>query len=363
MPDLAIIIVTWNVRDLALQALTSLYADLATSGLTYRVVVVDSASQDDTVAAIRAAFPQVELIASAENLGFGRANNAGMRHVGFVTPPPNPETLSQTTSALGKKSNTSPPLLVERGQGGEVDSLPRAVYLLNPDTITQPGATRALFDALFAQDDVGMVGARLTYGDGSFQHGAFAFPGLRQLWTEFFWVPGRFIEHPFNGRYPRDLYDAGTPFDVDFTLGATMLLRREVIQQTGMFDEGFFMYAEEVDWAWRMHKAGWRVQCVPAAQVVHLAGQSTSQVKPRSLVNLWESRLRLLHKHLPSWKVWLAKRLIAAGMRRKIRELDAASGYTDETRAAVRAAYEQIIALTTSDLVRYKTMSGERHDL
>jgi N-acetylglucosaminyl-diphospho-decaprenol L-rhamnosyltransferase len=124
---------------------------------------------------------------------------------------------------------------------------------------------------------------------------------------------------------------------VDFTLGATMLLRREVILQTGMFDEAFFMYCEEVDWAWRIRKAGWRIACVPTAHVVHLSGKSTSQAKPRSTVNLWESRLRLFRKHFPMWKVWLATRMIAWGMRRKLAQRPAPD---------MRQAYQHIIELT-----------------
>jgi hypothetical protein len=312
MLDLAIIIVTWNVRDLALQALHSLYADLASSGLTYRVMVVDSASSDDTVAAIQAQFPQITMLASPENLGFGKANNMGMRHIGL------------------DNLNTE---------------LPRAVYLLNPDTITQAGATRKLFDAVFAAPDIGLTGAQLAYEDGSFQHGAFAFPGLRQLWVEFFPTPGRFIEGRFNGRYPQILYAAGQPFEVDFTLGATMMLRREALLQAGMFDEDFFMYAEEVDLAWRIKKAGWRVMCVPTAHVTHLAGKSTSQVRAHSLIYLWESRLKLFRKHYPLWKWILARRMVALGMQRKMHLLATASHDSESDRKALLAAYQHIRAL------------------
>jgi GT2 family glycosyltransferase len=192
--------------------------------------------------------------------------------------------------------------------------------LLNPDTLTQTGATRTLYDTLMADEQNGLVGARLTYGDGSFQHSAFAFPGLKQLWVEFFPTPGRFIEGWFNGRYPRDLYQGDAPFEVDFMLGATMMLRREVIEQTGMFDEQFFMYGEEVDWQWRIRKAGWRILCVPQAHVVHLVGQSTGQVKARSVKNLWESRLYLFDKHYPAWKRWLARQMIAFGMGHKVQQ-------------------------------------------
>lgn len=281
--DLAVIVVTWNTRALALETLESLYADLATSGLDADVYVVDSASSDGTPQAIAEQFPQVKLIASAENLGFARANNVALCEAGFD------------------------------GSG----NAPRAAYLLNPDTHTQTGATRALFDALMSTSDVGVVGANLTYGDGSFQHGAFSFPSLRQLWVEFFPTPGRFIEGRFNGRYPRALYNGVTPFEVDFTLGATWMLRREVVQQVGMFDESYFMYCEEIDWAWRIRKAGWRILSVPTARVTHYGGQSTGQVRPRSIVDLWTSRLALFEKHYPAWKLAVARRLVAVGMARK----------------------------------------------
>lgn len=304
MLDLVIIIVTWNVRALALDTLRSLYADLAESGLNHQVIVVDNASHDGTVEAIRAEFPQAQIFASAENLGFVRGNNRAMREIGFPA--------------------------------GE--NLPKAVYLLNPDTVTQIGATRALYDALMRDSRAGLVGARLTYADGSFQYSAFGFPGLRQLWTEFFPTPGRWIEGKFNGRYPRQRYAGEKPFAVDFVLGATMMLRCEVVQQVGMFDEAFFMYCEEIDWAKRIRDAGWAVQCVPAAHVVHVGGQSTGQVRPQSAINLWTSRLRLYEKHHPRWKVWAARRLIAWGMRKKRRELNPITPQNQ----ALDEAYRQI---------------------
>lgn len=301
--DLAVIVVSWNTRDLTLQTLRSLYTDLQTSGLTYVVHVVDNGSADGSPEAIAEEFPQIRLTRSPENLGFGRANNLGLREAGF------------------------------RDGEQNVESLPRAVYLLNSDTITQPGATRALFDVLMAEPKVGLTGARLTYGDGSFQHSAFAFPGLRQLWVELFPTPGRLIEGRFNGRYPRELYESAQPFKVDFTLGATMMLKREVVLQTKGFDEQFFMYCEEIDWAWRIQRAGWEARCVPAAHVVHLAGQSTRLVRPQSVINLWTSRLMLFSRYYPAWKNAIARRMVAVGLaRRAAKEAD----------SAVREAYERV---------------------
>ncbi len=316
MHDLAVVIVTWNVRDLALQTLRTLYADLADSGLEAVVYVVDSASSDDTVDAIAEAFPQVKLIASKENLGFGRGNNIALHMLGFGV------------SAF--------------------EQLPRVVYLLNPDTITQPGATRTLYDTLMSKERAGLVGAQLAYEDGSFQHGAFGFPGLRQLWVEFFPTPGRFIEGAFNGRYPRTLYENNEPFAVDFTLGATMMLKREVIEETGMFDEDFFIYCEEIDWAWRIRNAGWEVLTVPAAHVTHLAGKSTSQVRPRSIVNLWTSRLHLFKKHYPPWKLVIARVMIVIGMTLKIRRTRRDSTMSRGDSAEIIAAYREIRKMARS---------------
>lgn len=308
--DLAVVIVTWNVAHLIEDALQSLQDDLAHSQLKAQVVVVDSASSDDTVQIVRTKFPDVHLIASDDNLGFGKANNVGMRWLGFG---------DFKTDAT---------------------SLPPAVYLLNPDTITQRGATKILLETLMSQQHHGVVGARLSYGDGRFQHSGFAFPGLRQLWVEFFPTPGRFIEGSFNGRYPQTLYRGEQPFEVDFVLGATMMIRREVIQQIGMFDPEFFMYGEEVDWQWRMRKGGWRILCAPQAQVVHLDGGSTRQVKPRSVRNLWESRLYLFSKHYPMWKYRIAKWLIWQGMMRKIRQAK-----QDHASQAIVDAYADVMKM------------------
>ncbi len=284
--DLAVIIVSWNTRDLTLDALRTLYADLDANGpANTEVWVVDNASTDDTINAVRELFPRATLVINERNLGFAGGNNHAMRLLGFEEKP------SQT---------------------------PNAVYLLNSDTLTQPGATRALYEALFSLPRAGVVGAQLAYKDGSFQHGAFHFPGLCQLIIDLFPTPGRFYESALNGRYPRSAFLQGDPFPVDHTLGATMMIRREVIEQTGMFDEQYFMYCEEIDWSMRIRTAGWEIYTVPSARVTHLAGQSTKQIRPQSVINLWRSRMQLFEKHYPPLKVYLARHIVRLGMRRKI---------------------------------------------
>ena len=290
--DLTVIIVTWNNEAVIADALRSLAQDLAASALRFEIQVVDCASTDSTVAVVQRAFPEVIVTVCAENIGFGRANNLALRLIGFA-------------------DNATPA------------QQPRAVYFLNPDTVTRPGASKTLFDALFADASLGLVGARLSYADGSFQHSAFHFPGLRQIWTELFPTPSRWIEGSFNGRYPRSRYAAAKPFAVDFMLGATMMARREVLRQVGLFDEQFFIYCEEVDWQRRIRDQGWRIACVPQARVTHLGGGSSSQALPASLYHLWNSRLRFYAKHYPVWKRWLARKLVAHGIGRRLAALPA----------------------------------------
>ena len=292
--DLAVVIVTWNNEAVIVDALRSLQDDLWASALRHEIRVVDCASTDSTVEVIRREFPAVKLAVCDENIGFGRANNLAMRSIGFERP-------------------------------DSVKDLPDAVYLLNPDTVTHPGATKALFEALFTDSSNGVVGARLSFADGSFQHSAFRFPDLRQIWTELYPTPSRWIEGSFNGRYPMSSYDASVPFEVDFALGATMMLRREVLLDVGLFDEQFFLYCEEVDWQWRICGQGWRILCVPQARITHLGGGSSSQARPASLFNLWKSRLQLYDKHYSPWKRWMARQLVARGMQGRIASIPASA--------------------------------------
>jgi len=284
-PDLSIIIVSWNVRDLLAACLRSLFEDLDQSGLEAGVWVVDNASTDGTPEMVAEAFPAVHLVASGENLGFAAGNNLALREI----------------------SNPHAP------------THPNYVWLLNPDTEVQPGATAALLAALGAHPQAGVAGAKLLNPDGSLQHSAFRFPGLVQLLFEFFPLPPRLYDTSLNGRYRRRLYEREAPFPVDHPLGAAMMVRQEAIEQVGLLDEGFWMYCEEIDWCWRMREAGWRAYCVPAARVIHHAGQSSGQIRIPSFVNLWTSRARLYARHHRPLTRWLAQALVRAGMRRRMR--------------------------------------------
>ena len=279
-PELAVVIVSWNVRALLQCCLASL---LREAPIDTTVIVVDSASSDGTPDMVRADFPVVHLIACAENIGYVRGNNLGL----------------PDEALAGDQGQTLP--ANRRSQ--------RFVWLLNPDTEVLPGAVSTLLDFMRAHPRCGLCGPKLINPDGSLQHGAFEFPGLTQLLLETQPALWRFRGSRLDGRYAARQYEAGKPFPIGHPLGAAMLARAEAIAQVGPLDPGFEMYSEEVDWAMRMKRAGWERWCVPAAVVKHYGGASSGQVSERAERIKWRSRLRYYQKHYSPLKRWLATRL------------------------------------------------------
>lgn len=315
---LGIIIVSYNTRDLLRRCLQSVYEDAArTPGLQTSIVVIDNASADGSAEMVAEEFPLVQLIASAENLGFARANNVGLRLLGFQ---------SATTQAA---------------------TAPDAAFLLNPDTELQPGALTELTGFLQQHPQAGACCPRLTYGDGSFQHSAFHFPGLAQLFLDLYPIP-RLMQSRINGRYPRRLYEGKRPFAIDFALGAALMVRTEAVAAAGLLDESYFMYAEEMDWQKRIQRAGWPIYCVPTAHIIHYEGQSARQFRRAMTVALWRSRLRYYDKHHPAWKRWLERKLLARALRGRIMRAQAAlataAGDATELREQI-AAYDEVLRL------------------
>jgi N-acetylglucosaminyl-diphospho-decaprenol L-rhamnosyltransferase len=322
-----VVIVSFAVRDLLRACLRTTYASLAASPELESVVwVVDNASGDGSVEMVASEFPQAKLIARPDNLGFAGGNNLALANLGFGAAP-------------GGSGATQ--VGAER---------PDLVLLLNPDAEPVGDGIGRMAHFLLEHPKAGGAGAQLQYPDGRFQHGAFAFPGLLQLWFDLFPPrPARLLESRLNGRYPRSLYDVGTPFPVDFGLGAALMVRREAIEAAGLLDEGYFMYAEEVDWCWRIQRAGWRFYCVPAARVIHHGGASARQFRSQSVLNLWRSRRRLYTRFYGPVRRFLAGQIVRLGMTAEARrarhayaagQIDAAEKHARvETAEAVRRLF------------------------
>lgn len=339
MLDLAIIIVSWNVRDLLAACLASVQADLVRSHLSTQVWVVDNASHDGSAQMVQQNFSDVHLIASSTNLGFAAGNNAALRALGFpnLLPSSHPPTPSTSPISINSTNSINPP-----------NSLPQTVLLLNPDTEVHPHTLRILCDFLRYNPRAGIAGARLVNGDGSFQPSAFAFPGLWQLAIDLLPLPARLSETSLNGRYSRSLYENARPFRIDHPLGAAMAVKGEAIQQVGLLDESYHMYVEEVDWSWRITAAGWSAYCVPTAVVTHHSGQSTGQIKIESFVNLWSSRYRFYRRYSSPLKFRAAQQLVELGLWRRARadRRAAAMGEINEAEWHARqTGYQRILAV------------------
>ncbi len=309
---LGIVIVHYNTPSLLRGCLES----LRSCTVAHRVVVVDNASPSpEGVEMVRREFPEVELVVNGENRGFARANNQG---IAALTPP-------------------SP------APGG---SGVRAVLLLNPDTVVRPNAMETLVAFLEGHPRAGAVAPRLLYPDGTLQENAFRFPTLWQSFFDTFPLHGRLLRSRLNGRY-QEMYGE-EPFTIDHPLGACLLLRAEALEQVGLLDEGYFMYVEEVDLCYRIKQAGWEIYHVPAAEVVHYGGQSTSQMAERMFVELHRSRFRFFTRHYPPAFRFFHRLILRAGLGRRAR-LDRRSAARGEISAEVLTArldaYHQIMAM------------------
>ncbi len=241
--DVSIIIVNYNTAALACAAIESVHR--LTTGIAYEIIVVDNASSDGTQ--IRDRFGDaIRYLPLPENIGFGRANNAA----------------------------------IEQAKG-------RHLFLLNPDTILLNDAAGILSRYL---DQV--CGGNLYDADRRPTHSFLrALPGLGiELDTLFFGIP-------FRLKYGRNRFFnfTGRPMKVGYITGADMMIRADVLRQTGVFDPDFFMYFEETELTHRIKAAGYDVMSVPEAEIIHLEGKSFS-LRTDRMRRFFESKLLYLNK-------------------------------------------------------------------
>lgn len=251
---LSVIVVSWNTLVLLRHCLETLQQDIA--GIDSEVFVVDNASADGSAQMVASEFPQVTLIANQENYGFARANN----------------------QALGSASG-------------------RNIMLLNPDTEVQPGAINALLNFLETHPRAGVVAPQLLNSDGSIQRSCRQFPTFLGMLYELLGLSKLFPANTRFRQYKMLDWNHDDERQVDQPEGACLLLRREVIEQVGNLDEGFFMLFEEVDWCYRIKQAGWEIWFTPAARIIHHYGQSIKQVKARMIISSHRGLYRFWQKH------------------------------------------------------------------
>ncbi len=261
--DVSIVIVSFNTRDVLRECLEALARE--SEGLRVQTLVVDNGSKDGSVEMVRERFPQVELIETGENLGFGRANNLGF----------------------------------ERARG-------RYFVLLNSDAFLTPGALHRSIRHMDETPRAGVGGGQLMGRDGSWQASGRRFPTLASDIFMYSGLSGRFPKSRIFGSYDRTWVDLMQPAQVDWIVGAYCIVRPEALAgaraSVGQaFDPRFFLYYEEVDLCRRVKEAGWEVWYWPDILVVHIGGESSRTVKrlemSRSGAQLtrWRMRSTLLY--------------------------------------------------------------------
>jgi GT2 family glycosyltransferase len=266
--DVAIIIVNWNTCDILRNCLKSIYEQ--TREITFEVIVVDNASNDTSADMVKSEFPQAILISNSDNHGFAAANNQGM--------------------AIAKG---------------------RYVLLLNPDTIILDGAIQKTMDYAEKHSEAAVVGCQIWLNKNEIQRTCFAFPSVSGLLMQKMGLRCLFPRSHAFGWIDYGWWDRETQMDVDVVSGMFMLVRREAINQVGLMDEAYFVYAEETDWCWRFWKAGWHCVFTPIARIIHRDGgsKSTEQVSVKMYVQQQKSLL-IFYRKQRGWFSWSIAKVI-----------------------------------------------------
>jgi len=262
-------IVSWNVWEDLCACLASVFG--GNNQVRFEVIVVDNGSADATVAMLSDEFPQVELIANEENRGFAAACN-------------------QAIAASGG----------------------RYCFLLNPDTVVPQGGLDELLRFADDHPQAGVIGPKLVYPDGSLQYSCRRFPTVSAAIFR-----GTFLEPLIPGiksvrYYLMSDWDHAEVRQVDWVSGAALLIRRELLDDIGLLDEGFFWGSEDVDFCLRAHRAKWEVVYTPGPRIIHAVGRSAQQAELSTLLHTHRSMYRLYSKHWSRW--WGSRWLIWLGV-------------------------------------------------
>jgi len=318
--DLGIVIVNYNTCDLLARCLETVYA--SQGDLRYHVTVVDNASTDGSSAMVRERFPVARLIASPTNGGYPYGNNMGLLGYGFR--PVEGET----------RLMSAPPAATVWEQGLSTDfatllsgpiSPPRYALLLNPDTELPPTALADMVAFLDNRPQAGAAGPRLVRPDGSLDLACRrSFPTPAVSLYRMLYLHRLFPRSPRFARYNMTYLSEDVTTEVDSVVGAFMMVRGEAIGQVGLLDERFFMYGEDLDWAYRIKQRGWEVWYNANVRVLHVK-EAASRQSRRARVEFYRAMMLFFYKHYaattPRALRWLilfgigSKALVDVGLR------------------------------------------------
>lgn len=281
-PQVSVVIVNYETPEALDACVTALAAN--TAGPVLEVFVIDNASRDFDSALIERALPGARVIRNPNNVGFAQASNEGLR------------------LAAG-----------------------RYFLLLNPDTEVAPDTIAAMVGFMDEHPDVGCATARLELPDGSLDLACRrSFPTPMRAFYRVTQLSRLFPRSHRFGQYNLTYLDEHTEADIDAPCGAFMMVRAETVRQVGPLDERYFMYGEDLDWAFRIKGAGWRIMYTPVTTVRHVKGASSRRWRGRTIRYFHEAMRIFYREHYaseyPRWVSWLVFRTISA---REITELAA----------------------------------------
>jgi GT2 family glycosyltransferase len=307
--DVGVIIVNYNTRELLRRCLQTVQAS---RGVTFEVWVVDNASEDGSATMVEREFPEVRLIYSPVNGGYAYGNNLGLRAFGF-------------------------------GEPGRTPRI-RYVLLLNPDTEVPPDALARMVAFMDAHPQAGAAGPKIVRPDGSLDLACRrSFPTPEVAFYRFSGLSRLFPKSSRFGRYNMTFLNPDQTHEVDSVVGAFMMVRREAIMQVGLLDESFFMYGEDLDWAYRIKRAGWKIYYHPEVVVLHVK-RASSRTSPRARYEFNRAMWIFYRKHYqattPAWLDLLVRLgLVLKGgwrlwreMRRDLRERHEAPAFSSSER-------------------------------
>jgi GT2 family glycosyltransferase len=260
--QLSIVIVSWNVKDLVCQAVASILQNPPRH--TYEIIVVDNASTDGSADALAAKFPQIQLIRSPQNVGFAAGNNLGFQQ------------------AAGQY-----------------------LLCLNPDTAVPAGTLDFIIEALERDAGLGALGVKLLNPDGTLQPSCKSFPGADTILWNALALDVLLPRSKIFGKYNMSWFAHDRELEVDQPMGAALALRRKTLDTTGVFDERYFMYFDEVDLCYRIKQAGWKIKFFPQVSVTHHWAQSTRQALFQMNKQWYISFRKYLrkNKNYPDWLI------------------------------------------------------------
>lgn len=270
--DVSILVVNYNTCQLTLDCLQSVYA--SKTQYRYEVIVIDNHSSDGSVEAIRAAYPDIMLIANEDNTGFAKANNQGMEVAGG-----------------------------------------RYILLLNSDTLVQPDTLDTMIQFMDTHPEMGASGCKVILPDGSLDKACKrGFPTPSASFYYAFGWSKRYPDNPKYNQYQLGHLSPDDEYPVDVLVGAFMMVRRETIEQVGGLDETFFMYGEDIDWCYRIKQAGWGIYYYPRTYIVHIKGGSARR-RPLKIIYEFHRAMWVFHrKHYKEKYSWITNIAVYAGI-------------------------------------------------